>query len=195
MMLADAYIQQCAPTVSVETMRLLIKAESNYFPWAININGELKLIKQPSSYEEAVSWAKWLIDNGYNIDMGLMQVNSPNLKVLGLSVEQALEPCTNLGAGGRILTENYVSAITKFPTQHALNAALSKYNTGDFQRGLSNGYVLRVLGVSQVQPIEALKPSLVEKRKPVAASAAPAAAGKTAKPNPYTAGTDSKSTE
>jgi type IV secretion system protein VirB1 len=50
--------------------------------------------------------------------------------------------------------------------QKALLAALSAYNTGEFARGFENGYVGRVVGISNI----ALPPDLL--------------------PNPYTAATE-----
>jgi type IV secretion system protein VirB1 len=73
-----------------------------------------------------------------------MQVNSRNLAALGTTVEQVLDPCTNLQAAATILTADYAEAArTRGDGQPALQAALSAYNTGDFYRGFANGYVAR----------------------------------------------------
>jgi type IV secretion system protein VirB1 len=45
-----------------------------------------------------------------------------------------------------VLTRNYVRASKQYGNQQAaLQAALSAYNTGDFQKGITNGYVGFVL--------------------------------------------------
>ena len=86
-----------------------------------------------------------LIRQGYNIDLGLGQINSANLGWLGLSVEDAFEPCRNLAAAARVLATNY-QAVARFAPSpdHAIATALSLYNTGDRRRGFRNGYVARV---------------------------------------------------
>lgn len=80
-------------------------------------------------------------------DLGLAQINSKTAARLGLSIEQVLEPCRNLQAMQQVLVENYRSGVAaKGIGQGALEAALSTYNTGHPTRGLSNGYVAKVLG-------------------------------------------------
>jgi len=151
MMLAQA----CAPTIDVQTIAAIVKTESNYNPLVIGINGQVKLARQPQTEDEAVSTARWLINNGYNIDMGLGQINSENLKRVGLTVEEVFDPCKNIGAAAQILKSNYVSAKDHIQDQHqAYLASLSAYNTGSFSKGFSNGYVQKV--ISAVDPIPIL---------------------------------------
>lgn len=138
--------QECAPWVAYETMAAIVKTESNFRPLAIGINGSEKLVRQPKTKQEAVVTARWLIANGFNIDMGLGQINYSNLAKTGLSIEDAFEPCKNLAAAARILQWNYQEASRKVKgEQAALYAALSAYNTGSFSRGFSNGYVNKVV--------------------------------------------------
>jgi type IV secretion system protein VirB1 len=74
--------------------------------------------------------------------MGLMQVNSSHLADYRLQIAQLFEPCTNLSVGADILTRSYKRAAVRFGDgQRALMAALSQYNTGDFEAGFRNGYV------------------------------------------------------
>jgi type IV secretion system protein VirB1 len=147
----DALAYECAPWVAPQTLAAIVRTESQFKPLAININGGARLERQPSSKEEAVVTAKWLIDNGYNIDMGLGQVNSVNLPKTKLSVEDAFDPCKNLAASATILQWNYESAIKHAPgEQEALGAAISAYNTGSFTRGFKNGYVQKVMNNSKV---------------------------------------------
>lgn len=141
-----ALAQACAPMVDPQTLTAIVRTESAFRPWSIGINGGAKLKRQPASKAEAVSTAKELISRGYSIDMGLGQINSANLARLGLSVETIFDPCTNLAAAGSILHGNYLSALKNGQNrQHALQSAISAYNTGSFTRGISNGYVRRVL--------------------------------------------------
>lgn len=128
-------------------MAAIVRVESGFKPLAINVNGGNRLERQPENKAEAVATARWLIDNGYSIDLGVAQVNSKNIARKGLTVEAAFDPCANLGAAASILEEFYVAARRQFPDeQAALRAAVSAYNTGSFTRGFGNGYVQRVIG-------------------------------------------------
>ncbi|MFA7351247.1 MAG: lytic transglycosylase domain-containing protein [Methylotenera sp.] len=142
----NALAAECAPWVAPQTMAAIVKTESQFKPFAININGGAKLERQPATKEEAVVTAKWLINNNYNIDLGLGQVNSVNLTKTNLSVDDAFDPCKNLAAAATILQWNYASASKRIPgEQAALHAAISAYNTGSFTKGFSNGYVQKVM--------------------------------------------------
>ncbi|MDN3563379.1 transglycosylase SLT domain-containing protein, partial [Paeniroseomonas aquatica] len=88
---------------------------------------------------------------GRSVDLGLMQVNSGNLRSLGLTVASALDPCINLAAGARILREGYAAALRgEADLQRALRVTFSRYNTGHPERGFANGYVQRVQGAAEV---------------------------------------------
>ena len=138
--------QQCAPTVAPQTIAAVVKHESGFRPNAIGINRAGRLQRQPRNQEEAVVTAEWLIKNGYNIDMGLGQINSANLRRLGLTVKDVFDPCTNLRAAAQILSENYNLASRSYADpQKRLHVALSYYNTGSPTRGFSNGYVSKVM--------------------------------------------------
>jgi len=140
--------QQCAPWVQPQLLAQMVYHESRFKPFAIGINGKNRLSRQPANYGEAVVTAKWLIANGYNVDLGLGQINHRNLNKTGLSVEDVFVPCKNLRASGSILLWNYQAAIKKYnDPQTSVIAAMSAYNTGSFTRGISNGYVQKVLSV------------------------------------------------
>lgn len=155
-----ALAQQCAPLVAPETMAAIVRTESGFRPLAIGVNGGARLARQPETVGEAVATAKWLIKNGYSIDLGLGQINSKNLARTGLTVEDAFDPCKNLAAGAMILQENYKDASRKYGGgQAALNAAFSAYNTGSFTAGFSNGYVQRVVNNASTKPDPVPKPT------------------------------------
>lgn len=142
-------VMVCAPFVSSNTMMAVAQHESGGNPWALGVNGPHKFQK-PTDYASAVLEAKRLIAKGASIDMGLMQINSRTMVTLGLTVEQTYDPCSNVYAGGVVLTRNYVKASEKFSDpQSALKAALSAYNTGNFMSGISNGYVRLVINQAQ----------------------------------------------
>ena len=153
-----ALADQCASFVAPHTLEAIVKTESNFDPLKIGVNGGAKLQRQPVNVEEAVVTAQWLLQNGYNIDLGLGQVNSSNLNRIGLSVTEAFDPCKNLKAAGTIFNNSFQVAIQQYPEDQALQVALSAYNTGNYVQGFRNGYVNKVLSnmpdKAQVQTAE-----------------------------------------
>jgi len=140
-----ALVEQCAPGVGANTMHALIATESKGNPWALNDN-DAAPNRQPVSRQEAAVSAKALIAAGHRVDIGLTQVDSENLGALHLSVDQILEPCTNIAAGAAILAADYRTAVRTYGEgQQALLAAFSAYNTGKLTAGFANGYVNRIL--------------------------------------------------
>lgn len=136
-----ALAHACAPSVAPATIAMIVRTESRGDPLAIHINGD-RLLRQPRSYGQAVAWTTWLVAHGYNVDAGLMQVNSDNWRRLGLTPATVFEPCANLRAGAEVLAEGYARASYRYGYgQHALWAAVSAYNTGSLTAGFHNGYV------------------------------------------------------
>lgn len=137
-------LTQCAPQVAPSTMLAVIEAESGGNPLAIGINAGSQLVRQPETRAEAIATATSLLDRGVNIDMGLGQINSSNLRALGLNAETVFDACSNIAAAAKILTSNYLRAnASRRPSP--LGAALSAYNTGSMSRGYANGYVGKVV--------------------------------------------------
>lgn len=136
----------CAPNVDPSTLQTVVRHESRANIYAIGVNGDYKLPRQPENLKEAVATAQWLKDNGYDFDAGLGQVNVRNLPNLGMSIPDLFEPCKNIKGAATILTDCYTRAVPRFGAgQPALLAALSCYNTGNFERGFKNGYVNKVV--------------------------------------------------
>ena len=97
-----------------------------------------------------IDTAKKLLRMNVSIDLGLAQINIANLARLGLSVEQAFEPCANLHAAETVLRWCYDPAAKRLGSgQPALQAALSCYNTGGYAHGLANGYVQGIYRVAK----------------------------------------------
>lgn len=136
--------QQCAPTVAPETLLSVAQVESRFDPLTIGVNGRSPRSLHPADKAEAVRQARELIASGASVDLGLAQINSKNLGWLGLSVEDAFDPCRNLAAGSKVLAANYAAAARGRDEQSALRVAVSMYNTGDSIRGFRNGYVQKV---------------------------------------------------
>jgi type IV secretion system protein VirB1 len=137
-------MQQCAPNVAPQTIAAIIQVESGGNAFALGVNGPIKNRPHPRNPAEAAMLAKHYIAQGYSVDLGLMQINSGNLRGLGYTVEQVLEPCNNLRAGSHILGRGYAGATKHYGQgQDALRAALSAYNTGNYEHGFKNGYVAK----------------------------------------------------
>lgn len=145
-MLEIAFVQQCAPEVPPITVNALVKTESSFNPWAIGVNSGSRLASQPKSYGQAALIASELMKSGASFDLGLAQINSKNLKALGLSTQQVLDPCTNLRAMQTIFLGCYKRAkLSEKNSEKAVTMAFSCYNTGNFTSGFSNGYVNKML--------------------------------------------------
>ena len=133
---------QCGVLVDQGIMVAIVRIESGGNPYALSVNGDVELVREPRNREEAVTMARWLEKHGYNFDAGLGQVNSANLGRLGLDVASVFDPCANLRAASRVLDECYGRALGRWGAgERAVTAALSCYNTGHFTRGVTNGYV------------------------------------------------------
>jgi type IV secretion system protein VirB1 len=137
--------QQCAPQVSPATMAAIVRTESSFNPYAIGVvHG--RLLHQPASLEEATATVRALDAGGWDYSVGLAQVNRANWSRVGMSVQNAFDPCLNLAAGAAILQDCYAQArSSRLEVQGALRASLSCYASGDFATGYRTGYVQRVV--------------------------------------------------
>ena len=137
----------CAPQLHADTARALVGVESAFNPWAIGVVGG-QLVRQPRNRSEALATAQALQANGWNFSVGLGQINLGNFERLGLTVNTAFDPCTNLTAMQKVLTD----CMDRVPASHrrtgqvqaALRQALSCYYSGNFVTGFTHGYVRKV---------------------------------------------------
>jgi type IV secretion system protein VirB1 len=143
-----ALVIDCAPNVAPTTVQAIVRAESAGNPIALNVNTKNgPRTYRAESLSDALEHARREIEAGNSVDIGLMQINSRNLSSFGVALPAAFDPCTNLSMGAAILSEAYTRALRVAPhPQHALQLALSAYNTGDLRRGFANGYVARYYG-------------------------------------------------
>lgn len=149
----------CAPDIHPVTLHAVVKHESRAQQYAIGVNRKgHQLKRQPRSLEEATAAAQTLIDQGIDFDAGLGQINVRNWTWLKLDAKTVFDPCRNLTAAQTVLAECYTRALpTHKDPQQALRAALSCYNTGNFSRGFTNGYVGKVLTQAGIK-VPALTP-------------------------------------
>jgi type IV secretion system protein VirB1 len=138
-----ALASQCAPNVAPETVLAIIHTESSGEQFALNVNGGKQPVRQTNAADAAAT-ARRYVAAGYSVDLGLGQINSRNMRWLGLTWKTVFDPCTNVAALARVLTTNYNSVKAGRDPQTALRIALSMYNTGSQTRGFRNGYVAKV---------------------------------------------------
>lgn len=164
----------CAPDIHPVTLNAVVKHESRAQRYAIGVNRKgHQLKRQPRSLEEATAAAQKLIDQGIDFDAGLGQINVRNWAWLKLDATTVFDPCRNLAAAQSVLADCYARALPSLKDpQKALRAALSCYNTGNFNRGFTNGYVGKVLTQAGIK-VPALVP-LTEATASQAAADTPA---------------------
>lgn len=147
----------CAPGVALDVLRAVASKESHFDPLALH-NNTRKLTRVGVDLKGAAVLAQSWIASGDSVDIGLMQINAPNLPRLGLTVAQALDPCLSLAAGAAVLRDAYHQGASQAEQQAALLIMLSRYNTGRPLAGLVNGYVGDVIGAAPpAVPIQSLK--------------------------------------
>jgi type IV secretion system protein VirB1 len=143
---------RCGPSAAPSTLAAIAHTESAFQPLAINDN-TTGTAAVPPTRQIAIQIASSLLEAGHSVDLGIMQINSANFAPLGLTLESAFDPCKSITAAAVILAGDYTGGRTHEDQQAALRVAISKYNTGDAQRGFANGYVHRVeLAVGRVVP-------------------------------------------
>ena len=116
---------QCAPSVDPHMIVAIGQHESGLDPLTIHDNTTGLVLHG----EGVANTARQLIAAGHSVDLGMMQINSMNLGLLGLSVSDAFTACRSVEAAAKLL------------------ALFSRYNTGSLQRGIANGYATKVLAL------------------------------------------------
>ena len=164
----SALRQSCVPQAPMTTLAAIVHTESGANPYALAIDfpqallrqwklppGTLSLARQPHNHEEALDWIAYLERFGVSVDIGLMQVSTAEARRRGVNRWTLVDPCTNLKVGWSILEDFYQIEARRYgPGQTALAHSISRYNTGDTQRGISNGYLGRVLAALRSLPAQ-----------------------------------------
>lgn len=120
----------------------IIRTESDWNPSAFHVNGWTGQNYASNDRAEAAVAAKVFVDNGYSVDIGLMQINSANLARFDVSVIDAFDVCTNVKLGEAILLDGIERARSAgHHGEQAVKVGLSYYNTGSATAGFNNGYV------------------------------------------------------
>ena len=144
MILDTITIQQCAPMVDQQLMMRVISVESSHNPYAIGIvNAHLQ--RQPQNLTEAKATAHFLENAGYNYSVGLAQINRSNFSRFNLNFNNVFDACTNLNAGGQILSECLNRANARGYQADATHKALSCYYSGQLNSAVGTQYANKVL--------------------------------------------------
>jgi type IV secretion system protein VirB1 len=170
--------QQCASEVATEAVVPLVVTESGGDDLSININRGPRV--RAGSVAEGAALVRRYMAQGYTVDVGLAQINSANFARLGVTVEQAFDPCTNLRLASSLLQEGYGLASRHYSGLDAISATYSLYNTGTLTRGFRNGYVGRVWSAASsmgtIQAVPAI-PGATPVAEAVTSAAKPANGG------------------
>lgn len=149
--------QRCAPEIATEAMVPIIVTESGGDALQINVNKGPRV--RARSVGEGAAIVRRYMAAGYTVDVGLAQINSGNFTRLGVTVEQAFDPCTSLRLASSVLQQGYGLASRYYTGLDAISATYSLYNTGTLTRGFRNGYVGRVwMTASTIGPVQATRP-------------------------------------
>jgi len=133
--------EQCAPYVHVVTTKAIVRQESGGNQFAIGVVGGA-LIRQPRALDEAVATARQLEADGRNYSVGLAQINKANFTRLGLTIESAFDPCTNLTAMQSVLHECWARAQARADDgAFGVRGALHCYYSGSVVVGRHAHYV------------------------------------------------------
>lgn len=143
-------LAQCAPELPAPLIRAVVKAESDWRPFAIGLDGSQAPIAQPDRLADAVAIAEALSRQGRGFSVGLAQIHVSHVRRQGWRWEQAFDPCSNVAFGQRILrgfqAQAAAAGLTGSP---ALHAALRGYNAGRIDRIAGEAYARRVLSYLQ----------------------------------------------
>lgn len=108
--------------VSSKILKSISYVESGFHPYALDIDGTPSF---PKTYDQAYYIARYFLDKGYSVDIGLMQVNY-NIWAnrLGLSLRQLLVPQINVQAGAYILGRYIIR-------QNNIVSGIGEYHSGN----------------------------------------------------------------
>ena len=167
---------RCGPSVAPSTLASIARTESGFEPLSINDN-TTGTSGVPATRDIAIQIASKLLEAGHSVDIGIMQINSANFARFGLTLEGAFDPCKSVAAGAAVLAGGYAGGATHEGQQSALRVAISRYNTGDAQRGFANGYVHKVeLAAGRIVPaldVGAAPAAMDSQSQPTTAPVAP----------------------
>jgi type IV secretion system protein VirB1 len=136
---ALAVALQCAPSVDPRMLIGIAQHESGLETEILHDNSTGKVLHGSG----VIGAAAQLIAAGHSVDLGLMQINSRNLGLLGLGLADAFDACHSIASAARLIQ------------------LFSRYNTGSPARGIANGYAMKIvasIGHVKGQPEQTMPP-------------------------------------
>ena len=134
----------CAPTMALEQAAAIANVQSAVSRLAIRFNSGGFPKVPVDTEDQAVRIATVRIAAGEDLDLGLMGVNGSLLKVVGLTIRGAFDPCLNLKAAVSLL-DLYQRDAAKAGVADAERKALERYfGKGGAQLGSRSGFAERV---------------------------------------------------
>jgi len=129
---AQGFWSQCSVYASPVTMEKIVFVESQGNPYVIYDDTIHRSFSYSNKSDEIIA-AKYLINLGHNVDLGLAQINISNVRRYNFNLEDVFNPCYNVFLGSYILLQGYDIALKQFGNpQVALFRALEYYNSGRF---------------------------------------------------------------
>lgn len=102
----EALLDRCAPNAAQRELGAIVRQASGFEPYVIGTGSRKAVTLQPGSKTEAITLATELMIGGERVRVGLAQIDSADLKRLGVSLTDAFEPCGNLKAAAQLLRED-----------------------------------------------------------------------------------------
>ncbi|OOG75096.1 hypothetical protein B0E45_04515 [Sinorhizobium sp. A49] len=134
--------ETCAPAMPSELLAAIASLESGMAPLSIRINSDYPPGARPGNVREATQAATALIAKGQSVDLGLGGISPFDLATMGMSIADAFDPCQNLKATARLLSQYRAAAIRAGHEGDMLDTVMlrSYFGRGDASAGEMVGY-------------------------------------------------------
>ena len=100
-------VDKMARKLGVDPLVLLAiyKVESRWHPYAIGVRKGRRPVRSvfPKTRERAIKLVKWYIRRGYQVDLGIAQINYTNIKRWGLKASSAFDICKSVRMSAVVL--------------------------------------------------------------------------------------------
>ncbi len=121
-------VKTCAPDLSEATAYVLAKELSDLQPWSVGIIGGSVIASDCP--KGAVALLESLRRKGKSVSIGLFQLSEPVVRAMGVSADEALDPCRNIALFSNYLMDRYKENIQ----QHGLPFLAATQALEDFRK-------------------------------------------------------------
>jgi hypothetical protein len=102
-----ALAERCAPGVQINELTAIVRQASGFQPFVLStVEGRKAIAVQATSKAEAIGLATEMTMAGQRVRIGLAGVDSRDLDRLKVSLADAFEPCPNIKAAARLMSED-----------------------------------------------------------------------------------------